>query len=407
MRAAGAVPSAGPGAAEGSQASLPTPEQDDFARIVITWQAHEGRHHLPWQGGRDAYRIWLSEIMLQQTQVATVIPYYERFLARFPTLRDLAEAPLEDVLALWSGLGYYSRARNLHRCATEIMARHQGAFPSTPEALAALPGIGRSTAAAIAVFAFGRRAAILDGNVKRVLCRAFAIEGFPGERRVEQSLWDLAGRLLPAQGIEAYTQGLMDLGASICTRGRPACARCPLRDVCRARRLDRVGQLPTPRPRRIARHRVAALLLFRQGGRVLLARRPDRGIWGGLWSLPEVDLSELAPTGSATQADLTAVEEAARVTQAAADLRAAPSMGGAGLTLPTPVALAPFEHAFTHYTLRARPWLFELGAVRGRTLQGVWAGALPEGWRWWDADEWEAAALPRPIKTLLRDLPAA
>ena len=194
-----------------------------FANAVITWQKQHGRHQLPWQQTRDAYRIWLSEIMLQQTQVATVIPYYARFLERFPDVDALAAAPVEDVMAHWSGLGYYTRARNLHRCAQQIVAQHSGRFPQDPEILATLPGIGKSTAAAIAAFAYGARAAIMDGNVKRVFCRVFGVEGFPGQATVEKDLWQRAEALLPEQDIEAYTQGLMDLCATLCTRTRPAC----------------------------------------------------------------------------------------------------------------------------------------------------------------------------------------
>src|SRR6202047_2289814 len=205
--------------------------QSGFAARLIAWQRQHGRHDLPWQNTRDPYRIWLSEIMLQQTQVSTVIPYYARFLTRFPDVAALAAAPLDDVMALWAGLGYYSRARNLHRCAQAVAGEHGGAFPGSVDALAALPGIGRSTAAAIAAFAFGARATILDGNVKRLLARVFGIDGFPGEKRVENTMWTLAESLLPDGGhtgeVTAYTQGLMDLGATLCVRGKPDCARCP------------------------------------------------------------------------------------------------------------------------------------------------------------------------------------
>ncbi|HEX5675504.1 MAG TPA: A/G-specific adenine glycosylase, partial [Azonexus sp.] len=217
-----------------------------FAERLIAWQKIAGRHDLPWQQTRDPYRIWLSEIMLQQTQVGTVIPYFQRFLSRFPTVQALAEAPLESVIEHWAGLGYYARARNLHRCAREIVAVHAGKWPNSASQLSALPGIGRSTAAAIAAFAFGQRAAILDGNVKRVLCRQFAIEGFPGQSAVDRELWALAERLLPAADIESYTQGLMDLGATVCTRSRPRCEICPVSPDCQARLSGRQSALPTP-----------------------------------------------------------------------------------------------------------------------------------------------------------------
>ena len=192
-----------------------------FARRIVAWQRAHGRHDLPWQRVRDPYRIWLSEIMLQQTQVTAAIPYYERFLGRFPDVEALASAPLDDVLALWSGLGYYARARNLHAAARVVMAEHAGRFPQSPEVLATLPGVGRSTAAAVAVFSFGVRAAILDGNVKRVLARWAGIDGWPGEPRVERAMWTLAESLLPSADVEPYTQGLMDLGSSLCGRSRP------------------------------------------------------------------------------------------------------------------------------------------------------------------------------------------
>ncbi|MCL4184284.1 MAG: A/G-specific adenine glycosylase, partial [Burkholderiaceae bacterium] len=258
-----------------------------IAPRLIEWQRRHGRHDLPWQDTRDAYRVWLSEVMLQQTQVGTVVPYYLRFVARFPDVAALAAADDGEVLSLWSGLGYYSRARNLHRCAREVVARHGGAFPDDPRCLAALPGIGRSTAAAIAVFAFGRRAAILDGNVRRVLCRHAGVRGFPGERAVENTLWRIAESELPQTGVEAYTQGLMDLGALLCTRTRPSCGACPIGADCRAYREGSVAELPTPRPRRRVPLRRCEMFVVRRGDEVLLERRPPSGIWGGLWSLPQ------------------------------------------------------------------------------------------------------------------------
>ena len=221
----------------------------EFSPRIVAWQRLRGRHDLPWQNTRDPYRIWLSEIMLQQTQVATVIPYYERFLARFPDVAALAAAAQEDVMPYWAGLGYYARARNLHRCAQEIARDWQGRFPPTAEAIATLPGIGRSTAAAIAAFAYGERSPILDGNVKRVFTRHFGIAGDPSKREVEQRLWALADtqvEVAPDLDMAAYTQGLMDLGATLCTRGKPACDKCPVADTCVARREGRQAELPTP-----------------------------------------------------------------------------------------------------------------------------------------------------------------
>ena len=252
----------------------------DFAQALIRWQKQAGRHDLPWQQpgrARDPYRVWLAEIMLQQTQVATVIPYYVRFLARFPDLARLAAAPAEEVMALWSGLGYYARARNLQRAAQDVVAKHGGRFPRRIEDIGSLPGVGRSTAAAIAVFAFGARAAILDGNVRRVLARVFGIEGFPGEKKVEARLWALAEALLPRRDLVAYTQGLMDLGATLCRLRRPRCGECPVAASCVARREDRIAGLPTPRAKRAVPQRSVTLLVLRSRGRVLLEQRPPHG----------------------------------------------------------------------------------------------------------------------------------
>lgn len=262
-----------------------------FAEVVIAWQKVYGRHNLPWQYGHHPYTVWLAEIMLQQTQVNTVIPYYQRFVRRFPDIDSLARAPLDDVLALWSGLGYYSRARNLHRAAGLVMEKHQGVFPNRCDLIAQLPGIGRSTAAAIAVFAFGQRAAILDGNVKRVFARHFGVAGYPGETETKTQLWQLAEEKLPDNGptadIKAYTQGLMDLGALVCTRRKPLCGACPLRQSCTAYREDRVESLPAPKPRKRLPEKQTDFMIYTLGRTVLLQRRPAKGVWGGLWCFPE------------------------------------------------------------------------------------------------------------------------
>ena len=261
--------------------------QPTFAARLIAWQETHGRHDLPWQQTRDTYRIWLSEIMLQQTQVGTVIPYYLRFLDRFPDIATLAAATQADVLGYWAGLGYYARGRNLHRAAQLIVSEHAGRFPAAAEQIAELPGIGRSTAAAIAAFAFGARGAILDGNVKRVLTRVFGIEGFPGKPAVERELWALAESLLPENGIEIYTQGIMDLGATLCTRSRPDCGECPMRGLCVAEREGSQARLPTAKPSRQIPERQSTVSIFFDGSSVLLERRPPTGIWGGLLALPE------------------------------------------------------------------------------------------------------------------------
>lgn len=261
--------------------------QDSFATRLVAWQKQHGRHDLPWQV-RDPYRVWLSEIMLQQTQVTAVLEYYARFLQRFPDVAALAAASVDEVLALWSGLGYYSRARNLHKAALMVMEEFGGQFPAQREALQRLPGVGRSTAAAIASFAFAQRETILDGNVKRVLTRCFGIAGFPGEKAVEKQLWALAEALLPADGSQmtAYTQGLMDLGATVCGR-KPACTVCPMVDGCVAAQQGRTHELPTPRPKKAQPTRHTVMLLAQHGERIWLERRPPSGIWGGLLSLPE------------------------------------------------------------------------------------------------------------------------
>jgi A/G-specific adenine glycosylase len=347
---------------------------DSFASRLIRWQEKHGRHDLPWQRTRDPYRIWLSEIMLQQTQVATVIPYYRRFLERFPDVAALAAAPVEAVLEAWAGLGYYARARNLHRCAQAIVAGNTesagfagsaGRFPSDPLQLAELPGIGRSTAAAIAIFAFGSRAAILDGNVKRVLARCFGIEGFPGDARTEKALWQVSESLLPATRIETYTQGLMDLGATVCMRANPACDACPLRTGCVARREGRQAELPTVKPAKTLPERETRVLVLLDGRRVLLERRPPAGIWGGLLSLPESggeDAGEFARRH--------------------------------GLRLRQARELPVLRHTFTHFRLTLRPCAYQVETMAGQVNE--------PGWEWLALDEIESAALPAPMLRILR-----
>ncbi len=356
----------------------------EFASRLVAWQARHGRHDLPWQRDPDPYRVWLSEVMLQQTQVATVIPYFERFVARLPDVAALAAAAQDEVLSLWSGLGYYSRARNLHRCAQEVVAAHGGRFPADPAALAALPGIGRSTAAAIAVFAFGGRAAILDGNVRRVLSRVFAVGGDPTSAAVQRRLWEIAERELPGQELRAYTQGLMDLGATVCTRSRPACARCPMSSLCEARSSGRIDEFPGRRQRRASPLREAVLLVVRGPAGIHLVKRAPTGIWGGLWSLPEASLAgrdeDTTPTAAACEV--------------AASLAA-----GLGLVNAELRALDPFDHAFTHFRLRAYPVLVEVpGTV-------ALAAAEPQTARWWSPGLLADAPLPAPIRSLLAALP--
>ncbi|HHO70582.1 MAG TPA: A/G-specific adenine glycosylase [Halothiobacillus sp.] len=263
-----------------------------FAERLLAWYEIHGRHDLPWQHPRNAYRVWVSEIMLQQTQVQTVIGYFQRFMQRFPDISSLAAASLDEVLALWAGLGYYARARNLHRAARQIIDKHQGQFPKDLAALMALPGIGRSTAGAILAQAFGLRAPILDGNVKRVLARHAAIEGPPTVKAVENQLWALAEQYTPQKNLPEYTQAIMDLGATICTRHRPQCLLCPVNADCRARQMGRVEELPTRKPKKSIPLRKQTLLVARSDQGLLLVKRPPTGIWGGLWSLPVLDENE-------------------------------------------------------------------------------------------------------------------
>ena len=264
---------------------------ESFSQAVVKWYRKHGRKNLPWQINRTAYRVWLSEIMLQQTQVATVIPYFERFIQQFPNFNDLANAAEDDVLHLWSGLGYYARARNLHKTAKIIHHEYAGKFPENFEQVNALPGIGRSTAGAVLAQAFGQRHAILDGNVKRVLARFHTIEGWTGQAKIQHKLWEFAEQHTPDDDLADYTQAMMDLGATLCTRKKPHCDACPLATDCRALKTDCVEKLPTPKPRKKLPIKSARLLvMLNENNHVLLEKRPPTGIWGGLWSLPEIDL---------------------------------------------------------------------------------------------------------------------
>jgi len=302
-----------------------------FAERLLGWLEQHGRKHLPWQEEPTPYRVWVSEVMLQQTQVATVIPYFERFMARFPTVHALGTAPLDEVLHLWTGLGYYARARHLHACAQLLDAQHGGEFPSDIEAVMALPGIGRSTAGAILALSRGERHPILDGNVKRVLARVFGIAEDPGSASGAKAFWSQAEACTPQRRIAAYTQAIMDFGATLCTRTRPACTVCPMSAGCVAARERRQTELPTPKRRRARRARQAVLLIAEAGGdlkrSVLLERRPSPGIWGGLWSPPQFATASAALEWCSRE--LGPVE------------RAEP--------------MAPIDHAFTHFDLRLNP----------------------------------------------------
>jgi A/G-specific adenine glycosylase len=306
-----------------------------FADRLLAWYDEYGRKDLPWQRDIDAYRVWVSEIMLQQTQVATVIPYFARFVARFPDVGSLADADVDEVLAHWSGLGYYARGRNLHAAARRIRDEHGGVFPASFEAVTALPGVGRSTAGAILAIALGQRHAILDGNVKRVLARHEAIPGWPGEAAVAKRLWAAAESHTPQARVAAYTQAVMDLGATLCTRSRPACGACPVGGDCRARQAGKVDSYPGGKPKKARPLKQTTMVLAVSDGAVYLERRPPAGIWGGLWSLPEV-------------ADGDVDGWCERVLAGAADERE---------------TWATLRHSFSHFDLDIHPVVVRLGAA--------------------------------------------
>lgn len=338
----------------------------DFANRLIAWQKLHGRHDLPWQNTRDPYAIWVSEIMLQQTQVTAVIGYYQRFMQRFPTIKSLADAEQEEVMQHWSGLGYYSRARNLHKSAQTIMDDHDGEFPQDFETIQTLSGIGRSTAAAIASFAFNQVQTILDGNVKRVLARYFVVHGWPSAPKVEKQLWSLAESLLPKTDMVAYTQGLMDLGATLCTRSKPKCSACPLSTSCGALAQNLTKDLPTSKPKTISPQKQTTMLLLLHGNEVLLEKRPQSGIWGGLWSLPEIAEHEIA---------------------------AEVALRRFAFEVESEEPLAIVNHAFTHFKLAITPQPCRLISKP----QHVNAANLI----WLSIDDAISAAIPTPVRNIL------
>ncbi len=323
----------------------------EFSAKLISWQKSAGRHDLPWQKSRDPYSVWVSEIMLQQTRVSTVIPYYLRFMEKFPDVNSLAAASLDEVLSLWSGLGYYARAKNLHKAAN--LVKEAGKFP---EDLSGLPGIGRSTAAAISAFAHSKRAAILDGNVKRVLARHFAIPGFPGEKPVENAMWALAESLLPENEIECYTQALMDLGSGPCSTRQPDCPSCPVQSSCAALASGKVEEFPEPRPKRALPNRNTRFLVLLHEEKILLSRRPEKGVWAGMLCLPEIGEGW---------------EERFRAQEA--------------------VDLPGFTHIFTHFRLK-------IGVTLAKT------GNPPDG-IWMRIEEALSSSIPNPVRKILSNLP--
>jgi len=340
------------------------PATPGFSTRLLAWWDVEGRHDLPWQLDRSPYRVWLSEIMLQQTRVATVIPYFERFIDRFPTLNGLAEAELDEVLSLWSGLGYYARARNLHAAAGICAEEYKGELPDQPELLHALPGIGRSTANAILAQAWNRRAPILDGNVKRVLARHAEIDGWPGRTAIEKALWAQSERYTPAHRAADFTQAFMDLGATVCTPRAPACSSCPVARDCGALLKDRIHELPGRKPSKPKPRRQAEYLILRDDrDRVLLAQRPPSGIWGGLWCFPE----------SGTDPMPECVDER-----------------------PGP---APIVHVFSHFSLTMRWQHFE---VKQTTTVDEGADR-----RWFSIADALELGLPKPVRAVIEQLPSA
>jgi A/G-specific adenine glycosylase len=344
---------------------------EKFSSALLAWFDTHGRKHLPWQQQITPYRVWISEIMLQQTQVATVIPYFERFMQRFPEVRALAAADDDEVLHLWTGLGYYARARNLLRAARIIAAKYGGEFPDTLEAVQALPGIGRSTAGAILAISKSQRHPILDGNVKRVLTRCFGIQGYPGDTAVERQLWSIADACTPAQRVGHYTQAIMDLGATVCVRSRPLCAVCPMHEHCVARREGMQAMLPTPKPRKARPERTAyAAILQRADGAVLLERRPPAGLWGGLWTFPQFEEHEAALAWMEQRLD-----DGPLTTQ----------------------ALPPYLHSFTHFDLTLQPILV-------RNARECPAVADAERYCWYDVRRPAKIGLAKPAVDLIRGL---
>ena len=351
-------------------ADMPTPclPAEEFQHRLLTWFNKHGRHDLPWQSPRSAYRVWVSEIMLQQTQVTTVIPYFERFMSRFPTLEALATAPQDDVLHHWTGLGYYARARNLHKAAQVAMEEHGGELPTeSVETLMALPGIGRSTAGAIIAQSTGRQAAILDGNVKRSLTRLHAVAGWPGKPAVERSLWALAEYFTPTTRLADYTQAVMDFGATLCKRSKPDCLICPFNDVCRAYAQGEPQRYPVSKPKKATPTRETIMLMLRDPqGRVWLEQRPPSGLWGGLWSLPQF-------------------ERHSELNDWLEDNTKAPERHA---------ALPSFTHTFSHFKLVITPQPVTCERISGVRESGVW----------YDVNHPPALGLAAPVKSLLSQL---
>ena len=341
-----------------------------FSTNVLMWFDQHGRKHLPWQQDITPYRVWISEIMLQQTQVKTVIPYFERFMASFPTLEALADAPEDEVLNHWSGLGYYARARNMHKAAKQVCDEFSGHMPDELEQLQSLPGIGRSTAGAILSIAHQQKQAILDGNVKRVLCRCFAIKGWTGKSTVLKKLWRLAEDLLPDARYADYTQAMMDLGATVCTRTKPSCDKCPLLDECKAFKLGRQTDYPTKKPKKTLPEKSVTLLILKHKNTLYFQKRPPTGIWGGLWSFPEFKSEDAVSTWLADK----------------------------GINIQSKINLEVLVHTFSHYRLSITPLIITCKTPIKRGVmekdESLWYNMATEF----------KGGLPAPIQRLLNQI---
>ena len=345
--------------------TLNRPQQ--FSTALLAWYDRSGRKDLPWHQDRDPYRIWVSEIMLQQTQVSTVIPYFQRFIERFPNIAALADAPLDEVLHLWTGLGYYARARNLHRAAPQIMAAFGGTFPRQLDQVCSLPGVGRSTAGAILAFAFNQRHPILDGNVKRVLARLHRVSGWPGQREVEKELWQLADRYTPQQRVADYTQAIMDLGATLCRRRKPLCGECPVAPYCAALAQGDAEAFPQRKPKTEKPTRYTYFVMVQHQGQVLLEQRPPSGVWGGLWVFPQT--MESAAIAEEMQQRF-------------------------GLQIELEAAWPTFRHSFTHFHLEITPMPARLRGSADRVMENT-------GLVWYKPNSPDARGLAAPVKQLL------
>ncbi len=340
----------------------------DFSQHILQWFNDHGRKNLPWQHNRTPYRVWVSEIMLQQTQVTTVIPYYERFMARFPTVEQLAEASQDDVISYWAGLGYYARGRNLHKCAQAVVNDDQGEFPRSIDELQNLPGIGRSTAGAIISLSSGKRAVILDGNVKRVLARYQAVDGWPGKTSVANTLWEYAERYTPDKRCDDYNQAMMDLGATLCSRSKPGCNQCPVHSNCQAFALQRQTDFPGKKPKKTLPVKTVQWLVMRNTqGAFFMEHRPPQGIWGGLWSFPEMQAEESVETKSIQYGDPINTE-----------------------------TLDSFRHTFSHYHLDIHPTLIH--------LEELPLAVNDDSQQWFNQEQLTAVGLAAPVKKLLKSL---